>query len=76
MGTKRIVLRWRRNKTGCFDSRGFSARRHQDRISDRFEDPRFVLSFREPVSRIFSHWRMVLDSGEAKKNGVDWSEFE
>ena len=46
------------------------------RIFHRFDDPRFVISFREPVSRIFSHWRMALDSGEAKKNDADWSEFE
>jgi len=54
----------------------FSCPKAPGRISDKFDDPRFILSFREPVSRIFSHWRMVLDSGEAKKNGVDWSEFE
>ena len=46
------------------------------RISDRFEDPRFILSLREPVSRTFSHWRMILDDGEAEANGADWSEFE
>lgn len=54
----------------------FSCPEAPSRISDRFDDPRFVLSFREPVSRIFSHWRMALDSGEAKKNDADWSEFE
>ena len=46
------------------------------RIFDRFEDPRFILSFREPVSRIFSHWRMIVDNGEAHPNGADWSEFK
>ncbi len=46
------------------------------RIFDRFEDPRFILSFREPVSRIFSHWRMIVDNGEAQPNGADWSEFK
>ena len=37
----------------------FSCPEAPGRISDRFDDPRFVLSFREPVSRVFSHWRMV-----------------
>ena len=54
----------------------FSCPEAPSRIFHRFDDPRFVISFREPVSRIFSHWRMALDSGEAKKNDADWSEFE
>lgn len=46
------------------------------RISERFDKPFFILSLREPVARTFSHWRMIIDSGEAEKNGTDWTDFE
>jgi hypothetical protein len=46
------------------------------RISEKFENPKFILSLREPVSRSFSHWSMITDTGEDQKWGVDWSDFE
>jgi len=69
----------------CFEDEGlrldasihsFACPEAPRRISERFENPLFILSLREPVARTFSHWRMIVDTGEAEKNGTDWSDFE
>jgi len=46
------------------------------RIRKRLPDAKFILCLREPVSRSFSHWNMVLNTKEAVANGLDWSTFE
>ena len=46
------------------------------RIRERFPEAVFILCLREPVSRTVSHWNMVRNTGEAKKNGRDWDSFE
>ena len=46
------------------------------RISEKFEDPKFIISLREPVDRTFSHWRMITDIGLDKKWGADWDDFQ
>ncbi len=45
------------------------------RISEKFENPKFILSLREPVDRAFSHWRMITDIGLDKRWGADWDDF-
>ena len=45
------------------------------RISEKFENPKFILSLREPVGRAFSHWRMITDTGSDKRWGADWDDF-
>lgn len=46
------------------------------RIRNHLPNAKFILCLREPVSRSFSHWNMVLNTKEATSNGVDWSTFE
>lgn len=46
------------------------------RIRKHMPNAKFILCVREPVSRSFSHWNMVLNTKEAIANGVDWSTFE
>ena len=46
------------------------------RISEKFEDPKFIISLREPVDRTFSHWRMITDIGLDKTWGADWDDFQ
>ena len=46
------------------------------RIRNHLPDAKFILCLREPVSRSFSHWNMVLNTKEASANSVDWSTFE
>jgi len=45
------------------------------RISEKFENPKFIISLREPVDRTFSHWRMITDIGLDKTWGADWDDF-
>ena len=54
----------------------FSCPISAERISEKFENPKFIISLREPVSRSFSHWRMITDTEEDRKWGVDWNDFE
>jgi len=69
----------------CFEGEGirldasihtFACPEAPRRISERFPNPFFILSIRQPVERTFSHWRMIVDTGEAAKHGSDWSLFE
>ncbi len=46
------------------------------RIHERMPNAKFILCLREPVSRSFSHWNMVLNTKEAITNDIDWSTFE
>ncbi len=46
------------------------------RIKQKIPEAKFILCLREPVSRSFSHWNMILNTKEAVENGVDWSTFE
>ena len=46
------------------------------RIRKRIPKAKFILCLREPVSRSFSHWNMILNTKEAEINNVDWSTFE
>ena len=46
------------------------------RIKSNFPDARFILCLREPVSRAVSHWNMVRSTGEDRRNGRDWGDFE
>ena len=46
------------------------------RISEKFENPKFIISLREPVDRAFSHWRMITDIGSDKRWGADWDDFQ
>jgi len=45
------------------------------RISEWWPEARFIVCLREPVDRTLSHWNMILDTEEDKKNGTDWSVF-
>ena len=45
------------------------------RVFSEFPEARFIICLREPISRIVSHWNMVLDIGEDKQYGADWSDF-
>ena len=36
---------------------------------------KFILCIREPVSRTFSHWNMVIDTRADIRNSTNWSEF-
>jgi hypothetical protein len=47
-----------------------------ERIKSNFPDARFILCLREPVSRTVSHWNMVRSTGEDRRNGKDWLNFE
>ena len=47
-----------------------------ERIAERFPNSRFILCLREPVSRTFSHWKMIIDTLEDKKYNCDWSDFK
>ena len=54
----------------------FSCPLAPSRIQERIPNAKFILCLREPVSRSFSHWNMVLNTKEAVANDVDWSTFE
>ena len=54
----------------------FSCPLAPSRIKQRIPEAKFILCLREPVSRSFSHWNMVLNTKESVANGVDWSTFE
>ena len=45
------------------------------RIYDKIPKLKFILCVREPVSRTFSHWSMVIDTRSDIKNNADWSNF-
>ncbi|MEC7744442.1 MAG: sulfotransferase domain-containing protein [Candidatus Thermoplasmatota archaeon] len=45
------------------------------RLSSRVPDVPMILCLREPVSRAFSHWKMIIDTEEDARNGADWSDF-
>ncbi len=45
------------------------------RLSSRVPNAPMILCLREPVSRAFSHWRMIIDTEEDARNGADWSDF-
>lgn len=45
------------------------------RILEWWPEARFIVCLREPVGRTLSHWNMILDTEEDKKNGTDWSTF-
>ena len=45
------------------------------RVADYWPEARFIVCLREPVSRTVSHWGMILDTEEDKRNGADWSDF-
>ncbi len=46
-----------------------------ERIAERFPNSKFILCLREPVSRTFSHWKMIIDTLEDKKYNCNWSDF-
>jgi len=46
------------------------------RISEKFDNPKFILSLRDPVGRAFSHWKMITDIGSDKRWGADWEDFQ
>ena len=46
------------------------------RIKQKLPEAKFILCLREPVSRSFSHWNMILNTKESVNNNVDWSTFE
>jgi len=69
---------------GCFHGDGvkmdcsvhaFACPVAPSRVAEHWPEARFVVCLREPASRTISHWGMVLDTGEDKQNGVDWSDF-
>ena len=75
---------WNKFET-CFQGEGlrldasihaFSCPLAASRIKERIPDAKFILCLREPVSRSFSHWNMVLNTKESKLNGADWETFE
>lgn len=45
------------------------------RISSKIPGAPMILCLREPVSRAFSHWKMIIDTEEDSRNGADWSDF-
>ena len=45
------------------------------RISEWWPGAKFIVCLREPISRTISHWNMILDTGEDRLNGADWSNF-
>ena len=45
------------------------------RIYDKIPKLKFILCVREPVSRTFSHWNMVIETKSDIKNNIDWSDF-
>ena len=45
------------------------------RIYDKFPNMKFILCIREPISRAFSHWRMIIETEEDKRHNVNWSDF-
>lgn len=45
------------------------------RIYDQFPNMKFILCVREPVSRTFSHWRMIIETEEDKRHNADWADF-
>ena len=47
-----------------------------ERIAEKFPNSKFILCLREPVSRTFSHWKMIIDTLEDKKYNSDWSDFK
>ncbi len=47
-----------------------------ERIAKKFPNSKFILCLREPVSRTFSHWKMIIDTLEDKKYNSDWSDFK
>ncbi len=46
------------------------------RIAKNWPEARLIICLREPVSRTVSHWNMILDIKDDKKNGADWSNFD
>lgn len=46
------------------------------RIKQKLPEAKFILCLREPVSRTFSHWNMILNTRESIDSGADWSTFE
>ena len=69
----------------CFNKEGiridssvhtFSCPVAPERISEKIPHAKFILCLREPVERSVSHWRMIVDSEEDKRNGTDWKEFD
>lgn len=45
------------------------------RIYEKFPNMKFILCIREPISRAFSHWRMIIETEEDKKHNANWSDF-
>lgn len=45
------------------------------RIADKMPNLKFILCIREPVSRTFSHWNMVIDTRADIRNNTDWADF-
>lgn len=45
------------------------------RFHEKFPNMKFILCLREPISRAFSHWRMIIETEEDKRNNADWSDF-
>jgi len=46
-----------------------------NRVRELFPEARFIVCLREPVSRAESHWNMILDTEEDRRNGSDWGNF-
>lgn len=68
----------------CFQSEGtrldasihaFSCPLAPSRIKKEKPNAKFIICLREPVSRSFSHWNMILNTREDEYNGFDWSTF-
>ena len=45
------------------------------RIYDKFPNMKFILCIREPISRAFSHWRMIIQTKADKRHNANWSDF-
>ena len=45
------------------------------RMSSRVPNVRMILCLREPVARTVSHWKMIRDTLEDVRSGVNWKEF-
>tara|TARA_B100001113_G_scaffold34031_1_gene24169 strand:+ start:348 stop:1235 length:888 start_codon:yes stop_codon:yes gene_type:complete len=68
----------------CFEEDGvridcsvhaFACPEAPSRVADFAPNAKMIVCLREPVSRTVSHWNMILDTDEDKKNGADWDDF-
>lgn len=45
------------------------------RIAKNYPDAKFIICLREPIDRVESHWKMILDTREDKIHGFNWERF-